>query len=142
MVIILAWGVGGILFVISGLHFYWVWGGSGGYRAVIPSMETGPIFRPSKLGTGVVAVLLALAAWLALEWGGIQRGLFSDILLKYGGWLLTVVFLVRAIGDFKWVGFFKKKRGTVFAKWDSLLYSPLCLLLGTALLMIGLLRMD
>jgi hypothetical protein len=105
-------------------------------------METGPIFRPSKFGTGVVAILLALAAWLALEWGGIQRGLFSDILLSYGGWLLTVVFLVRAIGDFKWVGFFKKKRGTVFAKWDSLLYSPLCFLLGTALLMIGLLRMD
>lgn len=136
----LSWVVSGILFAVSGVHMYWLLGGTWGYRAVVPSMDTGPLFRPSKFATGVVAVLIALAAWLVMEWGGIVRVLFPDVLLAYGGWLLSAVFLIRAIGDFKWLGLFKRKRGTVFAQWDSMLYSPLCLLLGVALITIGLFR--
>ncbi len=54
--------------------------------------------------------------------------------------VLTQMFGKTKRGDFKWVGFFKRKKGTVFAKWDTVLYSPLCFLLGTAILMIMLLR--
>ena len=36
----------------------------------------------------------------------------------------------RAIGDFKYVGFFKRVRGSKFARMDTLVYSPLCLLLA------------
>jgi hypothetical protein len=40
------------------------------------------------------------------------------------------VFVLRAIGEFRLVGFFKSVRGTPFAHWDTWLYSPLSLLIG------------
>jgi len=40
------------------------------------------------------------------------------------------VFIVRAAGDRKHVGFLKRVRDTEFARRDSRIYSPLCLLLG------------
>ncbi|MGR6127766.1 DUF3995 domain-containing protein [Paenibacillus sp. SER-28] len=65
---------------------------------------------------------------------------FFSTFHSYGVGLLSCVFILRSIGDFKWVGFFKRKKGTVFAKWDTVLYSPLCFLLGTAILIIMFLR--
>nr|WP_254844256.1 DUF3995 domain-containing protein [Leptospira santarosai] len=47
--------------------------------------------------------------------------------------LLSAMFLFRAIGDFRLVGFFKKIRGTKFAKNDTAFFSPLCLLLSILL---------
>ncbi|MUT64820.1 DUF3995 domain-containing protein [Paenibacillus sp. NEAU-GSW1] len=136
---ILAWVVSGLLFAVSGIHFYWVFGGRKGYRAAIPSISNDqePLFRPTKPATAVVAILMALAAWAVAELGGgIEPVLFSDTLLRFAGWALAIVFVLRAVGDFKWLGLFKSKKGTVFARWDSLLYSPLCLLLGAALFVI------
>lgn len=37
-----------------------------------------------------------------------------------------IVFLLRAIGKGKYVGFFKKIKHTRFAKQDTAFYSPLC----------------
>jgi hypothetical protein len=59
-----------------------------------------------------------------------------DILRKYGIWAIIVIFLVRAIGDFRYVGFFKKYRNTKFGKNDTKYYSPLCLLIGILGIMI------
>ncbi|MDQ0091207.1 hypothetical protein J2T12_004633 [Paenibacillus anaericanus] len=136
----LTWAVGGILFVLSGVHGYWLFGGQVGYKAAIPSTGAAMLFKPSRMGTAVVAILLALAAWFVFELGGVRRPLLSSIFYPYGRWLLSGLFIIRAVGDFRWVGFFKRKKGTVFAKWDSVLYSPLCFLLGSALLIIVLLR--
>lgn len=130
MLVGLAWIAGGILFFLSAVHVYWAMGGSKGARAAIPSRGGEPAFRASGPATFVVAALLATAAWLILELGGIGNGLFSDSLLRLGGWTLTVVFVVRSIGDFKWVGFFKTVKGTMFAAMDTRFYSPLCLFLG------------
>jgi Protein of unknown function (DUF3995) len=44
--------------------------------------------------------------------------------------VLGAVFVLRALGDFRLMGFFKSVRGTRFAVRDTWLYSPLCLLLG------------
>jgi len=38
---------------------------------------------------------------------------------------MAVVFAARAVGDFKYVGFFKSIKGTTFALWDTRVYSPL-----------------
>jgi hypothetical protein len=43
---------------------------------------------------------------------------------------LAAGLLARTVGDFKYVGLFKRVRGTPFARLDTLLYSPLCLLLS------------
>ncbi|WP_342416509.1 DUF3995 domain-containing protein [Paenibacillus sp. FSL R10-2782] len=142
MLDLLTWAVGGILLVLSGMHVYWVFGGKTGIKAAIPSTGTNRLFEPSKIGTAIVAILLALAAWFVLELGGVTPFLLFNPFYSYGAGLLSCLFILRSIGDFKWVGFFKRKKGTVFAKWDSVLYSPLCFLLGTAILMIMFLRTE
>ncbi|WP_369124978.1 DUF3995 domain-containing protein [Enterobacter asburiae] len=53
---------------------------------------------------------------------------------RIGNWVVVVLFLLRAVGDFKIVGFFKKIRRTEFSKYDSLYYSPLCLYLSLSTL--------
>ncbi|WDM22572.1 DUF3995 domain-containing protein [Paenibacillus polymyxa] len=140
MLELLTWAVGGILWVLSGIHLYWVFGGQKGAKAAIPSTGTDLLFEPSKIGTLTVAILLALAAWFVLELGEVTQFLFFRSFHSYGAGLLSCVFILHSIGDFKWVGFFKRKKGTVFAKWDTVLYSPLCFLLGTAILIIMFLR--
>ncbi|MGZ0039492.1 DUF3995 domain-containing protein [Paenibacillus ottowii] len=140
MLELLTWAVGGILLVLSGMHLYWVFGGQKGAKAAIPSTGTDLLFKPSKIGTSIVAILLALAAWFVLELGRVVPIQFFHFFYFYGAGLLSCLFILRSIGDFKWVGFFKRKKGTVFAKWDTVLYSPLCFLLGTAILMMMLLR--
>lgn len=46
---------------------------------------------------------------------------------------------IEIAGRFRFVGFFKTVRGSRFARWDTLLFSPLCLLLGLAVAIIALL---
>jgi hypothetical protein len=45
----------------------------------------------------------------------------------WGDLVISVIFLIRAVGDFKYIGFFKRIQETPFAKMDSKFYSPLCL---------------
>ena len=48
----------------------------------------------------------------------------------YSGWTIVIIFLLRSVGDFNMVGIFKKIKGTKFAKYDSMVYVPLCLFIG------------
>jgi hypothetical protein len=50
---------------------------------------------------------------------------------------LALGLLARAIGEFKYVGFFKRVRDSKFARLDTLLYSPLCLLLAVGVALVG-----
>ncbi|WP_236336773.1 DUF3995 domain-containing protein [Paenibacillus auburnensis] len=85
----------------------------------------------------MLAAALAIAGWFVLELGEVaQRVLFPDWSFIYGGWALASIFILRAVGDFRWVGFFKKQQGTVFAKRDTFLYSPLCLFIGSCLIIV------
>ena len=40
----------------------------------------------------------------------------------------------RTVGEFRYVGLFKRERGTRFAALDSCIYTPLCALLAAAVL--------
>ena len=77
-----------------------------------------------------VAVLLAVAALIALGAGGSVALPLPNALVRIGIWVLAVVLLLRAIGDFRYVGFFKRVRGTPFAELDTRFFSPLCLALS------------
>ncbi|KRE83053.1 hypothetical protein ASG89_13045 [Paenibacillus sp. Soil766] len=49
---------------------------------------------------------------------------------------VSATFLVlRAIGDFKYLGFFKKVKHTSFSYYDTRFYSPLCLFLAISFLL-------
>jgi hypothetical protein len=47
-------------------------------------------------------------------------------------YVLALVFALRALGDFRFVGFFKSMGDEPFRSWDTWLYSPLCLAIAAA----------
>ena len=130
-----------IFLFLSALHFYWVFGGKWAAEKVIPtSLEGKRMLNPSKLSTSVVALVLLFFALTIY----LQNHLFSFSIpvqyLKYMVFFIAGIFLLRSVGDFKYVGFFKKVHDTVFAKNDSKIYSPLCLYLALSCLTIVILH--
>ena len=119
-----------ILAVLAVIHVYWAAGGTLGKSAAIPTRDGKPIFAPTPFTTNLVAIgLFAMAALNAAKISWISAP-FTSRFMRAGLWLTAAIFLLRAIGDFRYVGFFKRYRDSRFAKLDTLLYSPLCLLLA------------
>lgn len=100
----------GLLWFISFLHIYWAFGGRWGSAAVIPVKEGEhkPAFTPRIWGTLFVAILILLASVIIVVQVGYLQGFEANSLSKIGSIVCALVFIVRAIGDFKFVGFFKK----------------------------------
>ena len=44
--------------------------------------------------------------------------------------VFAVIFFLRFVGEFSYVGIFKRHKNSKFARMDTLLYSPLCLFLS------------
>ncbi|WP_317130658.1 DUF3995 domain-containing protein [Psychroserpens sp. NJDZ02] len=44
--------------------------------------------------------------------------------------MIPLIFLLIAIGEFKYIGFFKSIKKTDFGKLDTKLLSPLCLIIA------------
>ena len=113
------------------MHLYWALGGKAGKLRALPERADGTaLFRPSPASTLVVAALLATAGLLVAQRAGIMPGPFPPGLVRLGCWCVSGALLLRAVGEFRYVGFFKRVRGTAFARMDTLLYSPMALLLG------------
>lgn len=126
--------VAAILAALALLHVWWGIVGVSGRSIALPEVDGRPVFQPSRLASFAVAAALGLACALVLAHGGVLPPLLSPSLTQIGTVGVGVVFLLRAIGDFRLVGFFKRVRGTPFARWDTRLFSPLCLVLGGAIL--------
>lgn len=128
-----------VFLFLSLWHFRMAFLTPSGESAAVPSVNGKPVFVPSTQGTILVAiVLMAFAALVAATAGIVDVGLppVALVWLSYG---LALGLLGRAIGEFRYVGFFKRVRGTPFARLDTWVYSPLCLLLaiGVALVALG-----
>ena len=109
------------------LHFYWAAGGGAGKVAAVPHVGEKPLFVPSKLSTIAVGVaLLGMGAMVLWRINAISLP-FPRVWSTVGTSLIAVAFTLRAVGEFKYVGFFKRVRGTQFARMDTRFYSPLCL---------------
>ena len=127
---IVALVVAAIFAALALLHVYWAARGLEGGSAAIPERDGKPLFVPSRTASLVVAALLALAVPLVLQRATIGPELLPEAIVPVGCWTLSFVMLARAVGDFRYVGFFKRVRGTRFATLDTRYYSPLVLLLG------------
>jgi Protein of unknown function (DUF3995) len=134
----MATGVAVILGVLALLHTYWGIVGVSGRSIALPEIDGKPTFMPSRLACFSVASALALAALLVLWRGGLVSAPVSMAVTTVGTIGVGVVFVLRAIGDFRLVGFFKRVRGTPFATWDTRLFSPLSLALGLSSLWVAL----
>lgn len=118
-----------LLFCIGVLHVFWAFGGKWGSRVVIPATSgSGELtFKPGIIITLIVAILLFNAALLLSIQGRLLPALPSSSWVQWGCWLCVFVFGLRAIGDFKYVGLFKRVKQTRFATYDTVLFTPLCL---------------
>lgn len=117
-----------LLVVMSGFHIYWLLGGKLWLDKAIPTTLDGEkIINPSHFATFMVALILLGFAFVAykLQFDNLQHGIYV-----YFGWLISVIFTLRSIGEFNTVGFFKKIKSTEFAKYDTHYFSPLCLFIG------------
>ncbi|WP_019419802.1 DUF3995 domain-containing protein [Paenibacillus sp. OSY-SE] len=128
--------VGCVFMGLSILHVYWMFGGEWGKAAAIPYDGSRPLFTPRTFSTFAVALLLAFASVIIIGLSGGALAVLPEWMYRWGGWSIGLVFLLRSIGEFRWVGFFKKKKGTPFARWDTMLFSPLCLVLAVFIFMI------
>ena len=120
------------LALIALVHVYGALGGRLARAAALPEVEGAPAFTPRASMTLAVAAALLLAALLIAVTGGAVQAPVPRTLARGLTGVLALVFIARAVGDFRLVGFFKRVRGTRFARLDTALYAPLCLLLGLA----------
>jgi hypothetical protein len=133
----IAFALVAVLSALGLLHVYWGLGGRTASAAAVPEVNGRPAFKPSRLGTLIVAMALFVAAALVATTGRLIPGqprLPIGRLLTFG---LGLVFVARSIGDFRLVGFFKRLRASRFARLDTLVYAPLCLMLGLAVLFVA-----
>ncbi|WP_299109862.1 DUF3995 domain-containing protein [uncultured Tenacibaculum sp.] len=121
-----------ILFFISGIHFYWAFGGKWGVADVLPTKSKDQkVLSPPMIATLLVALVMMVFAIIYTEKVGlVSLTVFPNWLQIYGIYIIASIFIIRAIGEFKYVGFFKRIRDTRFAKNDTQYFSPLCLFLG------------
>lgn len=124
--------------LLSALHVFWALGGRLGVGSVVPEANGQRAFTPTPAATFAVALALFAASALVLGRAGVFGSHVQPERFKWPVFLLGFAFLVRAVGEGKLVGFTKRVGGTSFARWDTLLFSPLCLAISCATLWLAL----
>ena len=120
-----------VFLFLASMHVYWALGGRWGGEAAVPTKDdNAKVFTPGPLPTLVVAAGLLLFGLIVLMSSKLIAFPLPAWITHYALWLIAAVFVFRAIGDFKYVGFFKKITKTRFAQNDSRFYSPLCLVIS------------
>jgi hypothetical protein len=126
-----------IFAILSFFHLYWAAGGRFGIGAAVPTVGNERLLTPSPLVTILIAAALFAAMLVVLGrlemWGAFVPGW----IFYSGTWVISLLFLLRAIGDFRYVGFFKSVSDTDFARLDTILFSPLCLFIAVVAFLIS-----
>jgi len=119
-----------IFILLSLLHFYWGAGGKWWLDNSLPiDIENENIKYPSSGLTYLVAIGLLFFAMNIACFSNLIVCPFPIHLSKYVVYVLALILILRVVGDFKYFGLFRKVKNTTFAKYDVLIYTPLCLAL-------------
>lgn len=130
-----------ILIGLALIHFNWVVGGKFGFTKSLPTKENGErVLNPKKKDSAIVGIGLTLFGIFYVIKSGLVEYDLPEWIMKYGSWIIPIIFLLRAIGDFKYIGFFKSIKNTDFGKLDYKLFSPLCLIIWTLGIIIQLMK--
>lgn len=81
----------------------------------VPSVEGKPLFAPSTKATVAVGLLLLSFGLLVAATAGLIDVFVPQIALVWLSYGLALGLLGRAVGEFRYVGFFKRVRGSRFA---------------------------
>jgi hypothetical protein len=123
-----------VLLALAALHMFWaIRNRFEGSSVVIPKVGDRPVFTPSRTATLAVACALGAGAFVALAQGH-ALGFAAPPPVRWAAYAAGFAFTARAIGDFRLVGFFKRIKGTDFARWDYYLFAPLSALIGISFL--------
>ena len=126
-----ALALAGVFAILAAVHVYWAVGNAAAGGAAVPTRADGqPLFRPGRAATVVVALLLLAAAVVMLGKVGILAPVGPMLFYRVGPWVIGSVLLLRTLGDFRYVGLFKRERASRFARLDSRYYTPLCAVLS------------
>jgi hypothetical protein len=125
-----------VLIILAILHFFWALFGIKDPEAVLPaSTESKTVKVPGKFMAVLGGIILLGFAFVFIN----KVIFYVDFpWLRYVSIGIGVVFIVRALGDFKYVGFFKTAKNSKFSALDTRYYSPLCLLMGALILILEL----
>ena len=120
-----------VFIMLAVVHFNWAIGGQWGFDSALPTEENGKrVLNPKKRDSVIVGLALTAFALFYLLQTNVLSFELPAWIFEYGGWIIPSIFILRAIGDFNYIGFFKKIRNTQFAKLDTKFYSPLCFAIG------------
>lgn len=136
MAVVIAIVVSVVLFVIGLIHVYWFLGGRWGVSVVIPMRDNKRLFTPAKSATLVVVLLLWLTAFLLLAQTGLVNSGLPAWIPHWGSWCAAIVLYLRVIGDFHWLGLFKRETSSAFATYDTRVFVPLCFLLASGIVIV------
>lgn len=130
-----------VLIGLGLIHFNWVVGGKFGYEESLPTKESGErVLNPKKIDSAIVGIGLTMFGIFYILKSGVIEYNLPNWIIKYGSWIIPIIFFLRAIGEFKYVGFFKSVKKTDFGKLDTKLFSPLCFIIGTIGILIELMK--
>jgi hypothetical protein len=116
------------LLALFGLvHVVWATRGISGRSVALPERNGRPIIQPGRGSTLTVAAGLFSGALVLLARASVVRLPLPAPWVTRGTWGLVVLFGLRAVGDFRYVGLFKRVKDSPFARWDSRLFTPLCI---------------
>lgn len=120
-----------IFLTLAIIHFNWVAGNKWGFDKALPTNERGErVLNPKKIDSAIVGFgLLLFCVFYFIKSSFFELHL-PALVHDFAGWVISAIFIVRSIGDFNYIGFFKKVKQTPFAQMDTKVYSPLCLFLG------------
>ncbi len=116
-----------VFLFLSGLHVYWAFGGQWASKGVFPQRadHTPLATQPPLWATLVVAFGLSAFAFTMVGATGVWSPWIPSQFFTLGLWVIGSIFFLRTIGEFKYVGLTKKVKGTLFAKRDQQIYTPL-----------------
>jgi hypothetical protein len=127
---------------IASIHFYWAFGGRKWSNLAIPTQSLSPevpLFKPRIAETLIVALCFLVFAWIiGMKVQFVDHTWLSQTYTTYAIFGIALIFLVRSIGEFRYVGFFKSIKHTPFGQMDTRYYSPLCLFIAIITLIINL----
>ena len=94
-----------ILIGLGLIHFNWVIGGKFGFAESLPTKESGErVLNPKKIHSAIVGLGLSpFGIFYVLKSGLIEFNI-PEWIMKYGSWIIPIIFLLRAFGEFKYVG--------------------------------------
>ena len=125
-----------IFLLLACMHVYWAFGGKFAKSVAVPERRGSPLFVPGRLATLLIAgCLFVFAVLVSLIMGTLSAPLPAP-LVRWLAFGLALVLSWRAIGDFRYVGFFKTIRSGRFAWMDTVLYSPLCAALSAGVFLV------